>query len=458
MTTQRPGSSKKEFIVRTVVFILFLALNLWFILIHEPWRDEIHAWLMAKYMSPVEMIEFSSYEGHPLLWHFMLMPFAKLGAPVWTMHVISYITVAASAYLMLFKTKMNYIVQSVIVLCVPFVFIYSSVARNYCLILLLTMIIAVMYDDRYKHPFLYSIPIALMVFTHGCAWGLVAGLTVTFHILELCRVITGKARKADSKVIQTTAGLAVIAISSITAVLTIYSSRSVGYFSGGDGKTDITILSMVLIMVMAIVITILLKGKIWRETVVLVMAYSFMIVIYKISYSSVILQRLLLIQVFLLLFVICIRQDDNKKINVAALAVYFLSFLVSGAVFDTFEAVRWDVTGHYSSAEEMADYINRNLPDEDMILVDAGIYAQTMVPYTDKKLYDINYKEYITDSLYCMDDTDAIYAAIFDIPKHPEYKGRYLVLRYRIENSPFDEIYRTSDSYTGEEFTLFFIK
>ena len=458
MTSDKISGTKKDLIIRTAVFILFLALNLWFILIHEPWRDEVHAWLMAQYMSPIEMIKFSSYEGHPLLWHFMLMPFAKLGAPLWTMHVISYVTVAVSAYLLMFRTKLNYIVKCVIVLLVPFLYIYSSVSRSYCLILLLSMIIAVMYEKRYDHPFLYSIPIVFMVFTHGLAWGLVAGLTITFHIYELFRIITKKDSKLKDKAIPTTIGLILIAASSIFAVVTIYSDRSVGYFSGGDEKTGLIMMSMALIMVMTIIITILMKGKIWRETVILVLSYGFMMVIYTISYSSVLLQRLILLQVFLLLFVICARQVDNFKWNAAMITVYFVSFLISGALFDTIEAMRWDITGNYSSAHEMAEYINKNIPDEDTILVDAGIYAQTMVPYVKPELYDITYKAPIKDSLYCMDDTDSIYAAIFDIPNHPEYKGKYLILHYRIENTPFEELFVTSDSYTGETYTLYVIK
>ena len=57
----------KKNLILTISFVLFLVLNGYLIAVHEPWRDEIHAWLMAKYMSPFEMIAFSRHEGHPLL-------------------------------------------------------------------------------------------------------------------------------------------------------------------------------------------------------------------------------------------------------------------------------------------------------------------------------------------------------------------------------------------------------
>ena len=49
---------------------------------HEPWFDEAQAWAIARSGSLKEILfEIPHYEGHPPLWHLILVPFAKLGAP-----------------------------------------------------------------------------------------------------------------------------------------------------------------------------------------------------------------------------------------------------------------------------------------------------------------------------------------------------------------------------------------
>ena len=49
---------------------------------HEPWFDEAQSWAIARSGTIKEILfEIPHYEGHPPLWHLILVPFAKLGAP-----------------------------------------------------------------------------------------------------------------------------------------------------------------------------------------------------------------------------------------------------------------------------------------------------------------------------------------------------------------------------------------
>ena len=450
----------KKNLILTISFVLFLVLNGYLIAVHEPWRDEIHAWLMAKYMSPFEMIAFSRHEGHPLLWHFILMPFAKAGAPVWTMHIISYIIVAVSAWLFLFRTKMHDVMKVVVLFTVPFLYTYSSIARNYCLILLLGMVICTLYDKRYEHPFLYSIFIALMVFTHAMAWGLVAGLTITFHIKEIATKLLGKSKLDRKHIGLIWAGLGVVAASTIFAVLTLFGKRNSGYFVVADDRTNNTILTMLGLLLISFLILLLTRGKIWKETVTLLTTYALIIYIYNNVFSGVLFQRQILISVFMLIFTLCAlaeNKDLRKEFKACIIALYVVSLFLGGNLLDTYYYIAQDINCNYSSGKEMADYINANLPDEEVILVDAGTFAQTMVPYTDKTLYDIRYEENIVDSLYCVDEGAEIVQHVYAIPEHEEYKGRYIVLYYEFNDLPFEKIYRTSDAITGEYFTLYYI-
>ena len=61
------------------------------------------------------------------------------------------------------------------------------------------MIISAIYEDRYKHSILYSILICLLIHTHSLAWGIVAGLTITFHFEEIYKYLKNKTNQAPIK-------------------------------------------------------------------------------------------------------------------------------------------------------------------------------------------------------------------------------------------------------------------
>ena len=60
------------------------------------------------------------------------------------------------------------------------------------------------------------------------------------------------------------------------------------------------------------------------------------------------------------------------------------------AIPDFITNVYSDYTMPYTSAQEMANYINENIPENTTIYIDAAIIGQTMIPYLDTaNFYDI---------------------------------------------------------------------
>lgn len=449
----------KDKTVLTISFVLFLIINAYLVVIHEPWRDEIHAWLITKEMSIPEMILFSRYEAHPILWNLIIYPFAKSGASPYWMHVISYLLVAVSAWLFLFKTGINKIVKVMTLFTIPFVYTYSSIARDYCLILFFGMIICVMYKNRYERPVLYSLMVSLLVFTHAMAWGFVAGITITFNIYEIILKLFGKSKVSKKQFLGIVAGFVLIMLSSIFVIVTLYGERSTVLSVFQDTYTNSVIISLIVLILLSLVLLLFCKGAIWKECVILGTAYLFMILVYKTVYSYVFFQRLMLIPMCILFFMIMVLEDHAgiaSKLKKYFYTLFIVSMLMNMCIVELVLSVIKDVRYNYSSAQEMAEYINENLPEEDLLLVDMGIYAQTIVPYTDKTLYDIRYKANIVDSLYHVFDEDEVLACIQDIPNHDEYKGKYLISIYAIRGNK--EIYVTSDSITGETFYLYYLQ
>ena len=77
----RDTGKRKETVLVTILFAGYLLFNGVLLLGHELWRDEANVWLIARELSPAELIREIKYQGHPCLWYFLVMPFAKLGMP-----------------------------------------------------------------------------------------------------------------------------------------------------------------------------------------------------------------------------------------------------------------------------------------------------------------------------------------------------------------------------------------
>lgn len=103
-TVRKSPSERRKNAFYAVALAAYIALNVFFLLHHENWRDEAQAWLLSRDLSIPELIRQMSYEGHPCLWHLLLMPLAKLGALYISMNVLSLAIMAAAAALFLWKS------------------------------------------------------------------------------------------------------------------------------------------------------------------------------------------------------------------------------------------------------------------------------------------------------------------------------------------------------------------
>ena len=454
------NKKKQQVCFLLICYIFFLLINLFLIFVHEPWRDEVHAWLMAKNMSIPELISFSAYEGHPVLWHIILIPFARNGFPIWCINIISFILVGISAFFFLFYTRINSIIKILFLYTVPFVYAYSVISRNYCIILLCVVLISILYKKRYEYPFLFSLPIFFLVFSHVLAWGFVAGVTITFHIYEIFLFLLKKSNLPKNKIRSICAGFGLIVFASIFVVITMSNGGNEGVYAFLSYPTYQAVIELAVISIIVLVIALKYRKQTVKEAFIVVISNAFIIIVYLNVYSSLILQRELLPFIFVLFYYISTYDKEKMKYNVVSLIIlFYLPLWVFGGGKSLLLTINADIKYNFSSAKQMAEYINNNIPEEEVVLVDAGIMCQTIVPYTDKKLYDIVYKEYIEDSLYHNNDADSISNRLIDIFYSTEYENMYLVSNYLNEDigGRFIKIYETEDSITQEKYTLYYI-
>lgn len=434
-----------------LIFLLYSILNLILMLKHEPWRDEIHAWLMAKELSIPELISASRFDGHPILWHLILMPFAKLNFPIITLNIIGYIVMLISAWIFLFKTNLSLFFKSIVVFTIPFTYIFSAISRNYCLIILLLMLISIIYDKRYNKPILYSILIALLVHTHSLAWGIVAGLTITFHFNEIFLYFKKENHVNIKKIIS---GLCIIVFSTILVVLELYGSTNTDYGVAVNPYISYVIIIMCSIIFSALIFTLVNKSN-YKEFIVLFSSYAFQILIYTCVYSSVLFQRFMLIFALLLFYLLLLSKTNLSKKKLDILCIIYLAFICIFASKQFINTIIADIKFPYSSAQEMANFINENIPENTTILIDASIVGQSIIPYLDNvEFYDIAYESYV-DCANVSHDRQKIKDALNNL--YSKYSGHYIIICNNFVDLDLDIVYDTQSAIINEKFTMYYI-
>ncbi len=73
------GRRRLEWLLTWGAWLAVGALSLASVLTHEPWRDELHTWLVTRDLSVLQMWHEMRWEGHVLLWQLVLHPFARWG-------------------------------------------------------------------------------------------------------------------------------------------------------------------------------------------------------------------------------------------------------------------------------------------------------------------------------------------------------------------------------------------
>ena len=159
-------------------FILWTVLHFAVSFFHERWFDEGSSWQIAK-KAKIKDILFSipHYEGHPPLWHLVLCPFARSGAPYGlSLSVVSFAFMGAAVFLLLFKTRLPRLVKLFLPFTYFLVYQYGVITRPYCMMALAFVLLALAHGERNRHPLKYVICLFFLCLTSAygivCAGGI----------------------------------------------------------------------------------------------------------------------------------------------------------------------------------------------------------------------------------------------------------------------------------------------
>ena len=156
---------KNRFIITWILFAGYVVFNGILLLGHELWRDEANVWLLARDASPLMLLKEIKYQGHPCLWYLMVMPLAKLGLPFPAISVLSFLIMAAAAGVFVWKAPFTLVTKAVCLFSPMFSYYYPVVARNYCLIALVLILLIYLYPTRNEKSVLYGLLLGVLVQT-----------------------------------------------------------------------------------------------------------------------------------------------------------------------------------------------------------------------------------------------------------------------------------------------------
>ena len=182
-----PAAPANSLAVTVGVGLAFAALLVLVVPRHEPWFDEAQAWLLARDMSPTELLAVAGrYEGSPVLWHLLLTGPAHVGLPYASIQWLAAGLALLGVLVLVHRAPLPLPLR----VAAPFTFFlayqYAVVARNYCLLPPLLWLIAVLHPRRDERPFLYVGLLALLanVSLHGT---LIALALAGLHVVEIVR-------------------------------------------------------------------------------------------------------------------------------------------------------------------------------------------------------------------------------------------------------------------------------
>ena len=422
----------KEFIkknkINLVVMLCYSIITFIILLFHESWRDEAQAWLIVRDLNIIEIFEQMKYEGHPIIWYLILMPFAKIGLPYIFVKIASWIICNIAVWLILKKAPFNIFIKILFIFSMPMIYLYPSISRSYCLIPLAITIVAIYFGQRHEKPIQYILSILFLANTHVIMYGMVGILLLLFYIEELIQNRKTNSKEQKKKVY---ISLIVIIVGLILTLIPILISMTTNTDVSLTSNTSIfedTKLKMenayekimtgcfgeneLILKIVAIALIILLCYEIryhFKNALVIICTEGLQFLIYTYVYMGS--EQRVSTLILLMMFIFWIQNDKKEKtVNIdknekelvnnqkdlkrqkrkeqlTNLAEYILVFVLIINIANGMDAVNKEIKTTYSSSYETAEWIKENLEDDSIFICTNMPLSSAIIPYIDKEVF-----------------------------------------------------------------------
>jgi hypothetical protein len=211
---------------------VFFVLSFVGILRHEPWRDELQAWMVARDAHSLpELFQNVKYEGNPALWHLVLFAVTRVSGDPLAMAVVHILI--STIVIAVFARYIDWPSLPKVLFAFGYAafFEFNLISRGYALGLLFLMVFCALYPHRDRRLFQCALMLALMANTSP--FGLMLSSALGAHMIldHLARL----GRTASYRRVAAAAGL--LLAGWILSVVQIYPEADntfpVAYAEGG---------------------------------------------------------------------------------------------------------------------------------------------------------------------------------------------------------------------------------
>lgn len=410
-----------------IVFVLYAALAFSLLFYHENWRDEAQAWLLARDCTIPELIDAMKYEGHFLLWYFILMPFAKAGFPYFTTNIISWLIACIAVWLILRKAPFAFDKRVLLVFTFPLLYLYPVISRCYCLIPLAIVLMSIFYKNRKENPLRYLLSIVLLLNTHVIMAGMVAVVFIDY-IIELYKRWKDLSEQEKQK---TTVSIIIAVVLMLISIYPLLGCLTVNkeIQTGGNLTAQISqaVFHYPFVLLKGLFFIANSNELFYRVVLIISITALFLelrvnpLTCFKIClcilwqcliYSSIIgptFQRTSTV-LFIILFFKWINtyKDLNTKFNLSAFQkkvrrMCLLSLLMLNIAGGLVFIKAYELPGNFSNAYEMAQYIDDYLDNHSIVLSGSHVeFISGIIPYIehDIKFYHVPGKRYFSYAIW----------------------------------------------------------
>jgi hypothetical protein len=381
---------------------IYIIINLIFIKFHEPWRDEALQWLIAEKLSPIEIIGEMKYQGHPALWYLLIFPLNRLGFPYYSANLLSLGFMVVGAFIFLRYSPFPIYVRIIGIFSPIFLYFYPVISRSYCLIPSILFLLAFTYPNRHSKTVIYGLLIALLIQTHILMLGM-AGLLVLFWIIESIRNYVQTQNR--EQLFSQWKGILFPLLSLIFLLFQLSGVRSSSWYHSqnnsfinllkvlytkinvifdtifGIGKNNAWFLLYWFVVFLVITILIEKKRSIPVSLFIVIGSLFYQFLVYAFVYVESI--QKIITGIFILLWGLWVQWDQihNKIVHwLYSSMVIFLSLMMMAQLYPE---IFLDLTNLYSDSKNIALFINRNIPENSLVITNSDPAASALLPYLD---------------------------------------------------------------------------
>lgn len=407
-------TEKRKLFVNILITILLGLITFNGVIHHEVWADEAQVWLLVKNLSVGSLMAHLPNEGHPPLFYFLIMPFAKMGFSIMAMKLICWAVSVVGCFLILQYSPFNKFAKLSIVLSAGYLYFFSVIARSYSLFALLIPLLCIVYPHRKSRPFLYAVIISMIACTHIIMFAFCGVLALYFlweMILKCWRTSSYEERKkyilsfsiivlsmlfVASLLIGTPGNNAAIVFKlkdlskSIMLVVPQFFINLVDYTVTKTfaiyAPTLVGVILFVGFTLFSMVQLFLRNKKIFFLVFVSVL---FQLIIYVLWYRAFIYPTRIAVAYLILMFGIwVVLADDESKSKYKFSNDFWVNFSI-GMIFllTVFNGARYMVTDlfyNYSASKPTAEFIQKNLPSDSIIAVTNDPFSLGLYYYLPK--------------------------------------------------------------------------